>query len=326
MKEIQTIGVLTSGGDSPGMNAAIRAVVRAAVFYGKKVKGIYEGFQGMIEGNFCDLDARSVKNILGRGGTFLRSARSEEFRTKEGRAKAFQNLQSENIDALVIIGGDGSFTGGLILSKDYGIPVVGIPGTIDNDLYGTDYTLGYDTATNTVVECVDKLRDTAGSHNRLFFVEVMGRDTGFIALRTAVATGALDAILPEEDASFEDLINAIERGAKHRKTSNIVITAEGNGIGSTYEIAERIKKMYPALDIRVTVLGHLQRGGAPTCKDRVMAAEMGVAAVEALLQNRPGVMIGMKENKPVEVPLQDAINKHKSLDENLLRISKILTI
>ncbi|MDX5326319.1 MAG: 6-phosphofructokinase [Bacteroidota bacterium] len=322
----QNIGVLTSGGDSPGMNAAIRSVVRSCAYHEVRCTGIYEGFQGMIDGNMKEFTARDVKNILGRGGTILRSARCEAFRTKEGRDLAFQNLQNNHVDGLVVIGGDGSFTGADIFSHEFNIPVTGIPGTIDNDLWGTEYTLGYDTATNTVVDCVDKLRDTATSHNRLFFVEVMGRDTGFIALRTGVATGALDVVLPEEDASFEDLVDALQRGASHKKTSNIVIIAEGNGIGSAHEIADKVKKIFPEIETRVTVLGHLQRGGAPSCRDRILAAELGVAAVEALLEGKTRVMAGSMGNRPNLVPFSEAIGKQKHLDPNLLRVSRILSI
>lgn len=323
---IQTIGVLTSGGDAPGMNAAIRAVVRCCVFYGKRVKGIYRGYDGLIQGEVEELNSRSVKQILNLGGTFLKSARSDEFRTKEGREKAYAQCRAHEIDALVVIGGNGTFTGAHLFYEEFGIPVMGIPGTIDNDLYGTDFTLGYDTATNVVTECVDKIRDTASSHNRLFFVEVMGRDSGFIALRTAVATGALDVVLPEENATLDDMIKEVEKGFANKKTSNIVIVAEGNKIGSTFSIAEQTQQRFPDLDIKVTILGHLQRGGSPSCYDRVLASKLGVAAVEGLLDGRTDMMTGTLNNEVTYTFLQKAINNKAPLNLELLRISKILSI
>lgn len=322
---IKTIGVLTSGGDSPGMNAAIRAVVRASRFYDKNVFGIYEGFQGMIENNILELNARSVKGILNRGGTVLKSSRSEAFKTKEGRQKAYDNLKEHGIDALVLIGGDGTFTGGAVFSEEFDIPVIGIPGTIDNDLYGTDFTLGFDTATNVVIECVDKIRDTAESHNRLFFIEVMGRDSGFIALRSALASGALDVVLPEEKTPLEDLFKELEKGETNRKTNKMVIVAEGNALGDTFWIAEEVRKKYPHLESKVTILGHLQRGGSPTCFDRVLASQLGVAAVEGLLNNKRGVMAGLVNSRVQYIPLKDAITKKSTLDKEWLRISKILS-
>jgi 6-phosphofructokinase 1 len=321
---IKTIGVLTSGGDAPGMNAAIRAVVRTGRYYNKQVVGVRRGYQGLIEGDFQPLDSRSVKQILSLGGTFLKTARSQEFRTPEGRQKAYDHIKAAGIDALVVIGGDGSFTGAHIISEETGIPVVGIPGTIDNDLYGTDFTIGYDTATNVVVEAVDKIRDTANSHDRMFFVEVMGRDTGFIALRTAVATGALDVILPEENQPFEDLVAAIEKAAKTGKTSNIIIVAEGNRLGSTFEIAERVGALYPNLETKVTILGHIQRGGSPTCYDRILASKLGVAAVEGLLNGKTDVMAGVTGPDITFTFLQKAIQNKAPLNLELLRISKIL--
>ena len=323
---MQKIGVLTSGGDAPGMNAAIRAVVRTAVYYQREVVGVMRGFQGLIDGEFQDLDSRSVKHILSQGGTFLKSARSDEFRTEEGRARAFEQVQKAGIEGLVIIGGNGSFTGAHLFQKEYKVPVIGIPGTIDNDLYGTDFTLGYDSATNVVVECVDKIRDTASSHNRLFFVEVMGRDTGFIALRTAVATGALDVVLPEENCSWDDLLKEVERGFANRKTSNIIVTAEGNHLGTTFEIADRIKEHHPHSDTKVTILGHLQRGGAPSCYDRILASKLGVAAVEGLLNGKNDVMCGVVNNQVTFTFLQQAIKNKVPLNMELLRISRILSI
>lgn len=325
-KAIKTIGVLTSGGDSPGMNAAIRAVVRAGIFYDKRVFGIYEGYQGLIENNIDELNARSVKNILHRGGTVLKSSRSEEFKTKEGRKKAFDNLEKHGIDALVLIGGNGTFTGGHIFWEEFEIPVIGVPGTIDNDLYGTDFTIGYDSATNTVMDCVDKIRDTAESHNRLFFVEVMGRDSGHIALRSALATGSLDVILPEESAPFEDLKNELRKAEKNRKTNKMVIVGEGNRLGDTLKIAEKVKQEFPHIESKVTILGHLQRGGSPTCFDRVMASQLGIAAVEALLNGKTDIMVGLENNKVTQTFLQKAINNKSNLDTELLRLSKILSI
>lgn len=325
-KAIKTIGLLTSGGDSPGMNAAIRAVVRAGIFYEKRVFGIYEGYQGLIENNIEEINARSVKNILHRGGTILKSSRSEEFKTKEGRKKAYDNLQKHGIDALVLIGGNGTFTGGHIFWEEFDVPVIGVPGTIDNDLYGTDFTIGFDSATNTVVDCIDKIRDTAESHNRLFFVEVMGRDSGHIALRSALATGSLDVILPEESAPFEDLMNELRKAEKNRKTNKMVIVGEGNKLGDTMTIAEKVKKEFPHIESKVTILGHLQRGGSPTCFDRVMASQLGIASVEALLNGKSDIMVGLENNKVTQTFLQKAINNKSSLDTELLRLSKILSI
>lgn len=325
-KTINTIGVLTSGGDAPGMNTAIRAVVRAGAFYHKRVFGIYEGYQGLIENNIKELSARSVKNILNRGGTILKSSRSEEFRTSEGRKKAYDNLKQHGIDALVLIGGDGTFTGGHVFTQEFDIPVIGIPGTIDNDLYGSDYTLGFDTATNVVIECIDKIRDTAESHNRLFFVEVMGRDSGFIALRAGLASGALDVILPEEDAPLSDLFNELEKGESNQKTNKLVVVAEGNALGDTFSIAEKVRQKYPHLESKVTILGHLQRGGSPSCLDRVLASRLGVAAVEGLLENKSKVMVGEINNQIVFTSFDDAINKRVPLNKELVRISKILSI
>lgn len=323
---IKTLAVLTSGGDSPGMNAAIRAVVRACSYYNKEVFGIYEGYKGLIEGSIEKLNARSVKNILNRGGTFLKSSRSEEFRTPEGRKKAFENVKKFNIDALVLIGGNGTFTGAHIFYEEFGIPVIGIPGTIDNDLYGSDYTLGFDTATNVVVDCIDKIRDTAESHNRMFLVEVMGRDSGFIALRSAVASGALDVILPEEDSPMEDLISEITKGAANQKTHKLIVVAEGNKLGDTFSIAKELGSKFPEIDTKVTILGHLQRGGAPSCLDRILASELGVAAVEGLLAGKTDLMVGSQNKKLCFTPLIESITKKAELDPELLRISKILSI
>ncbi len=325
-KAIKSIAVLTSGGDAPGMNAAIRAVVRTAVFYNKKVFGVLRGYDGLIAGDMAELNARSVKNIINQGGTILKSARSAEFMTEAGRAKAAEQLKKHNIDALVVIGGNGSFTGAHIFYEEFGIPVIGIPGTIDNDLFGTDVTIGYDTASNTVVNCVDKIRDTASSHNRLFIVEVMGRDSGFIALNAAVSTGAVDVILPEENKTFHELFEELERGASNKKTSNIIIAAEGNKLGSSFDIAAKIKEKFGHFDIKVTILGHLQRGGSPTNVDRILASKLGVAAVEALLNERTDVMVGIVDSKLTYTFLQQAILNKAQIDYELLRISKILAI
>lgn len=323
---LRTLGVLTSGGDAPGMNAAIRSVVRAASYYGIEPYGIYEGYQGLIENSILPLNARSVKNILNRGGTVLKSSRSEDFKTKTGRAQAYAHLRQQGIDALVLIGGNGTFTGGKYFCEENDIPVIGLPGTIDNDLYGTDYTIGFDTATNVVTDCVDKIRDTAESHNRLFFVEVMGRDSGFIALRTAIASGALDVILPEEHHPKEDLFEALEAGKTNHKTNKIIIVSEGNKLGSTMEIAEMVRQRFPEMESKVTILGHLQRGGSPSCSDRILASQLGVAAVEGLREGRRAEMAGVINNKVCFTSFKDAISSKAVIDPELVRISKILSI
>lgn len=326
MKDIKKIGVLTSGGDAPGMNAAIRAVVRASIYYGLEPYGIYEGYQGLIDDNIKPMKTHSVSNIIQRGGTILKSARCEEFRTVEGRAKAAAVLQKRGIDALVVIGGDGTFTGARLFSQEYDIPVVGIPGTIDNDLYGTDYTIGYDTAVNTVVEAVDKIRDTASAHNRLFFIEVMGRDAGFIALRSAIAVGAEAVLIPEVDTHLKDLEDYLAHGYKAHKSSGIVIVAEGEKLGGAYQIAQRVIKDKPDFDIRVTVLGHIQRGGSPSAFDRVVASRLGVAAVEALLDDQKSIMVGIMKNEIVHVPFNKTIKNSKKVNQSLIDLTKILSI
>jgi len=322
--EINNIAVLTSGGDAPGMNAAIRAVTRTALYYGKKVFGIYRGYEGMIENDIVELNTTSVKHILALGGTFLKSARSQEFRTPEGRAKAAKNLKDRNIDALVVIGGDGSFTGALKLAEEHGINVIGVPGTIDNDLYGTDYTIGYDTATNTVIESVDKIRDTASSHNRLFLVEVMGRDTGYIAASTGLATGALSIILPEKNNTYEELFGDLRSAQANKKTSNIIMVAEGNHLGDIFEIATAVRKEFPSIDVKVTTLGHTQRGGSPSTNDRILASVLGHYAIKGLMEGQEKVMSGMINQKVVFTPLGDAITKTTALDYEMLTIAKIL--
>ncbi|MDG1262034.1 MAG: 6-phosphofructokinase [Flavobacteriales bacterium] len=324
--QIKKIAVLTSGGDSPGMNAAIRAVVRAAVFHEIEVEGVFQGYDGLIKGDFKRLNVRSVAKILGRGGTILKSARSAEFMTKEGRQKAFDNLKNRNVDALITIGGNGTFTGAHIFHEEFGLPVMGIPGTIDNDLFGSDNTIGFDTATNTVVEAIDKIRDTANSHNRLFFVEVMGRDAGFIALRSGIATGAIAVLMPEEEMSIDELIEVLEKGAESNKTSSIVIVAEGDANGGAYEVARKVNQRYSQYETRVTVLGHIQRGGVPSCWDRVLASRMGVAAVEGLINGHKDVMIGIINDKEEYVKLNDAISQKAEPNAEEMRIAKILSI
>jgi 6-phosphofructokinase 1 len=323
---ISKIGVFTSGGDAPGMNAAIRAVVRACTFYKKECYGIMRGYEGMIEGDIVKLGARSVGNILQRGGTILKSARSSEFRTPEGRKKAFEKLSKEGIEALVAIGGDGTFTGLHKFYQEYAVPSICIPGTIDNDLAGTDYTIGYDTATNTAVEAIDKIRDTALSHNRLFFVEVMGRNSGYIAINSGIAGGAGAIILPEDNVTFEDFYKLLGAGEKTNKKSNLVVVAEGSKIGDAHTLAKMVAERSNYYDIKVTVLGHLQRGGAPTYFDRVLASRMGVAAVEGLFAGKNDVMVGVKDNRIVYNGFDTIMTKHHEIDAEYLRLAKILSV
>lgn len=325
-KTIQKIGVLTSGGDSPGMNTAIRAVVRACSYYNIVCVGIKEGFQGLINNDMSELGPRSVKHIINRGGTFLRTARSEDFRTQEGRKKAYNNVKTNELDALVVIGGDGSFTGASIFHKEFSIPFIGIPGTIDNDIFGTDYTIGYDTALNTVIEAIDRIRDSATSHNRVFFVEVMGRDAGFIALNGGIASGAQDILIPEKKDSLDELFQTLERSQQAGKNSSIIVVAEGEELGNVYDLAKATQKKFPEYDIRVTVLGHIQRGGNPTCQDRVLASRLGVAAVEGILEGKTNVMAGLRSNKVVYTPIEEAIKKHNEIDQELIKVANILAI
>jgi len=326
-KKINKIAVMTSGGDAPGMNAAIRAVVRACTYYNVKCIGYYRGYEGMIENDFTELTSRNVKNIINKGGTILKSARSEEFRTVEGRKIAYENLKSENVDAIVLIGGDGTFTGGALFSQEHDIPVIGIPGTIDNDIFGTQFTIGYDTALNTVVEAVDKIRDTASSHNRLFFIEVMGRDAGFIALNAGVGAGAEEILIPEEDQPLEKLVESLNRSKQSGKTSSIVIVAEGDKTGkNVFELADYVKENMENYSPRVTVLGHLQRGGSPTCSDRVLASRLGVKAVELLLDGENDVMVGLRNNQIVATPIIEIMRCKNSINRELLRISDILSV
>lgn len=320
------IGVLTSGGDAPGMNAAIRAVVRTCVYRNIEVEGIFQGYQGMIDGDFKKLNERSVARILGRGGTILKSSRSKEFLTKEGRQKAYDNMKKHGVNALITIGGNGTFTGAHVFYEEFGIPVMGVPGSIDNDLFGTDHCIGFDTATNTVVDAVDKIRDTATSHNRLFFVEVMGRNSGFIALKAGIATGAIAIVLPEDEMSIDDLVATLRESEESGKSSSIVLVAEGSKSGGAYEIAKKVTEKYSEYETRVSVLGHLQRGGAPSCYDRVMASRMGVAAVEGLLEGRKDVMIGIINDRETYTSLSEAINQRHMPNRDELRIARILSI
>ncbi|WP_121665486.1 6-phosphofructokinase [Mesonia aquimarina] len=327
MKALKNIGVLTSGGDSPGMNAAIRAVVRACKFNNVDCIGIYRGYQGLIEGDCIALDARSVKNVINRGGTFLKSARSKDFFSEEGRKKAFNKLQEHHIDALVAIGGDGTFAGASVFYEEHDFPIIGVPGTIDNDIRGTDFTIGYDTALNTVIEAIDKIRDTANSHNRLFLVEVMGRNAGDIALNAGIGAGAEEILIPEQDMGVNRLVESLKRSRKSGKTSSIVVVAEGDKIGKNiFELAEYIEGNFENYEVRVTVLGHIQRGGAPSCYDRVLASRLGIGAVDMLLAGEKNVMIGIQHKKLVSVPFAEAIAGTNEIDLDLLRVADITSI
>ena len=322
---MKNIAVLTSGGDSPGMNSAIRAVARTCAHYDIKCTGIIRGYSGLIENDTKILYTRSVRGIINRGGTFLYSARSEEFKTNMGRAKAFENIKANEIDGLVVIGGDGSFTGGLKFSEEFNFPVIGIPGTIDNDLFGTSHTLGYDTALNTATEAIDKIRDTAISHHRLFLVEVMGRDAGFIALNTGLAIGAQEILIPEVNMSSENLINSLKRSKSAGKTSTIIVVAEGDKTGeSVFQLANMIEEKLPKYEVRVSVLGHMQRGGSPSCFDRVLGTQMGITAVESLLNGESRVMIGIQNGKINKTDLSKAIKGKSKINKELLRMSKIM--
>ena len=326
MGKINKIAVMTSGGDSPGMNAAIRSVVRTCAYYSKECIGVYRGYQGMIEGDFTTLTARNINNIINKGGTILKSARSDEFRTPEGRKKAFKQLKDNNIDGLVVIGGDGSFTGGVVFNKEYNFPVIGIPGTIDNDIFGTSHTIGYDTALNTAVDAIDKIRDTASSHNRLFFVEVMGRDAGFIALNAGVGAGAEEILIPEENLGLDRLLESLVKSRKSGKSSSIVVVAEGDKSGkNVFELAEYVEENMPEYDVRVSVLGHMQRGGSPSCFDRVLASRLGVKAVEMIIENKTNLMIGLKNNTVITTDLEKAITGGHEINKELLRVSDIMS-
>jgi len=325
-KEIRRLGVFSSGGDAPGMNAAIRAVVRTASYYGLHIYGIYRGYEGMIEGQIERLDKGHVANIIQRGGTVLKTARSERFRTPEGRKAAYDSLMVHDIDGLVAIGGNGTFSGAKVFYEEYGIPMIGVPGTIDNDLYGTDYTIGFDTAVNTAIEAVDKIRDTAEAHSRLFFVEVMGRDTGYIALNTGIGSGAGAILIPESGVDVDELIKHLEKTAKRQKLFSLVIVAEGNENGNAQALANEIKSRWPEYDPKVTIIGHMQRGGAPSALDRLIASRMGYKAVEAIMAGHYNEMVGIQNNEIVLVPFDDAIHKTKSIDKDLLRMAEILSL
>ncbi|MCF7569140.1 6-phosphofructokinase [Sabulilitoribacter arenilitoris] len=325
-KKIKRIAVLTSGGDSPGMNAAIRSVVRTCAYHDLECIGVYRGYEGLIEGDFKPMDARSVKGIINKGGTILKSARSKEFRTVEGRQKAYKKLVEAGIDGLVVIGGDGSFTGAMILNDEFDFPVMGIPGTIDNDIVGTTHTLGFDTALNTVVDAIDKIRDTASSHNRLFFIEVMGRDVGHIALNAGIAGGAEEILIPEEDLGLDRLVESLRRSRKSGKTSSIVIVAEGDKIGKNiFELKDFVDDNMEGYDVRVSVLGHMQRGGSPSCFDRVLASRMGVKAVESLLEGKSNYMVGLQNTKMELTPFDNAIKGKTKINLELLRVSDIMS-
>jgi 6-phosphofructokinase 1 len=326
MTRITRIGVMTSGGDSPGMNAAIRAIVRTAIFHNLEVFGIYRGYEGLIDGQIEPLFSHSVSNIIQRGGTILKTARSPRFMTKEGRAAAYGNILEHKLDGIIAIGGNGTFTGAGIFDLEYDIPVVGLPGTIDNDLYGTDATIGYDTAINTVVEACDKIRDTANAHDRLFFIEVMGRDAGFIALRSGIAAGAEFILVPETTTYIDNLARLVKHDWRRNKSSGLVIVAEGDDAGGAYEVARKVKEKLPEMDTRVTVLGHIQRGGAPSAYDRVLASTLGYAAVRALIEGQRGVMAGIIDKNVVFTPFEKAIKHHKDINLQLLEMSRILAL
>jgi len=326
MGKIKCIGILTSGGDAPGMNAAIRAVTRSAIYNGLQVKGIYRGYRGLVTNEIKDFKSEDVSNIVQRGGTILKTARCKEFTTPEGRKQAYDNMKAHGIDALIVIGGDGSLTGARIFAEEYDVTCIGLPGTIDNDLFGTDTTIGYDTALNTIMECVDKIRDTATSHERLFFIEVMGRDAGFLALNGAIASGAEAAIIPEFETEFDQLEEFIKNGFRKSKNSSIVLVAESELTGGAMHYAERVKKEYPQYDVRVSILGHLQRGGSPTANDRILASRLGAASIEALLEGQRNVMIGVEHDQVVYVPFTKAIKNDKPIDRQLVAVLKELSI
>jgi 6-phosphofructokinase 1 len=323
---MKRIAVFTSGGDSPGMNACIRAVVRTAVYHGIEVYGIMRGYSGMIKGEFVRLDSASVANTIQKGGTILKSARSQKFMTKEGRQQAFDQLVNNGIEGLVAIGGNGTFTGATLFEQEFGIPTVGAPGTIDNDLYGTDYTIGYDTAVNTALEAIDKIRDTADSHDRCFFVEVMGRDSGYIAIPCAIGGGAEIVMIPETQMSTEAVIDSLQSSWRRSKTSFIVVVAEGDEEGNAHTVAQKVKEAIPELDTRVTIIGHIQRGGAPSAADRMLASQIGIAAVEGLLNGMRNVMAGIVDRKLVYTPFSDTIHKKKLINQSFMRMVEILSV
>ncbi|MBQ7451503.1 MAG: 6-phosphofructokinase [Prevotella sp.] len=325
MGKIKTIGVLTSGGDAPGMNAAIRAVTRAGICNGFKVVAIYRGWEGLINNDMQEFTTENVSGIITLGGTILKTARSKDFMTPEGRQKAYDNMMARGIDALVIIGGNGSLTGAKIFAQEHDVCCIGLPGTIDNDLYGTDATIGYDTTMNTIMECVDRIRDTAQSHERIFFIEVMGRDAGFLAQNSAIACGAEAAIIPENETDADPLAEFMKRGIRKSKKSCIVIVSESPKCGAMY-YADRVKKEFPGYDVRVSILGHLQRGGSPTARDRILASRTGVGAIEAIMQGQRNVMIGIRNNEVVYVPFSEAIRSDKPMDKKLFTVLNELSI
>lgn len=326
MNKIKCIGILTSGGDASGMNAAIRAVTRSAISNGFKVKGIYRGYEGLINNEIKDFTTEDVSNIIQRGGTILKTARSQAFTTPEGRQQAYKVMQNQGIDALIVIGGDGSLTGARVFADEYNVVCIGLPGTIDNDLYGTDFTIGYDTALNTIVDCVDKIRDTATSHNRIFFVEVMGRDAGFLAQNSAIASGAEAAIIPEFQSNADQLDEFIKRGIRKTKNSSIVIVSESKKDGGAMYYADRVRKEYPEYDVRVSILGHLQRGGAPSAADRILASRLGEASIQAIMEDQRNIMVGIRNDEIVYVPFIKAIKEDKPIDKSLIRVLNSLSI
>ncbi|ADR20901.1 ATP-dependent 6-phosphofructokinase [Marivirga tractuosa] len=323
---MKKVAIMTSGGDAPGMNACLRAAVRGAVYHGVEIYGIYRGYDGMIEGDIVKMDSHSVSNIIQKGGTILKSARSEEFKTKEGRKKAYNELQKLGIEGLITIGGDGTFTGAKIFYDEYGIPTVGAPGTIDNDLFGTDYTIGFDTAVNTALGAIDKIRDTADSHNRLFFIEVMGRDSGYIAIRSGIGGGAELVMVPETSTSIKEVISTLQEGWARHKTSSIVVVAEGDEEGNAMEIAEKVKKQISQKDIKVSILGHIQRGGSPSAQDRILASRLGLGALEGLMKGEKNVMAGIINDKLVYTSFEDSITKNKPLNQELIHMVKVLSV
>jgi 6-phosphofructokinase 1 len=323
-KKVTKIGVLTSGGDSPGMNAAIRAVVRTGLYHGLEVHGIMRGYQGMIEDDIFQMNSRSVANIIQRGGTILKTARCKEFFEYEGRKKAFENLQKRGIDGLVIIGGDGSFRGAVKFSTEFDIPCIGLAGTIDKDISGTDFTIGFDTAVNTAVEAIDKIRDTMDAHDRIFVIEVMGRDAGYIALHSGIATGAENILIPERKTNIDDIINSLKEKERRQKLVNLIVVAEGDGFGGAVEVQKTIEEKMPKAEVRVCILGHIQRGGAPSCLDRVIASRMGYHAVESLLEGRHNVFVGILNNKMSYMPLENAVKNKNKISDEWLKIVKIL--
>lgn len=325
MAKVKTIGILTSGGDAPGMNAAVRAVTRAGIYYGFSIKGIYRGYDGLLSGEIQPFSTENVSGIICEGGTILKTARSKEFMTKEGRKKAYDNIVKEGIDALVVIGGNGSLTAAMLFAQEYDFCCIGLPGTIDNDLYGTDSTIGYDTTLNTIIECVDRIRDTAESHERIFFVEVMGRDAGFLAQNSAIASGAEAAIIPEDSTDVDQLAQFMERGIRKSKRSCIVIVSESPKCGAMY-YANRVKKEFLGFDVRVSILGHLQRGGRPSAKDRILASRTGYGAIEAIMQGQRNIMVGIHNDSIVYIPLSEAIRSDKPFDKKLIKVLDVLSI